>query len=183
MNLNPFAMAAAMIFFAGSVFGQNQIVKNSDFKEGLKHWMGDERLALPASETGFTTEMVEGTECLAAIGTGKQEKKSFQIVQHIPLPQADILGKKVTFSADIKPVNISGTFLFMIREATKKGSIRYRKITVNKWSPKEWKRYTAEFVVFKPTEFIQIYFQTNYLEPGDKILVKNMSVTITERSK
>ena len=183
MNLNPFAMAAAIVFFAGSIFGQSQIVKNSDFKDGLKHWMGDERLALPASETGFTTEMVEGTACLAAIGTGKQEKKTFQIIQHIPLSQAEILGKKVTFSADIKPVNISGTFLFMIREATRKGSIRYRKITLNKWSPKEWKRYTAEFVVFKPTELIQIYFQTNYLEPGDKVLVKNMSVIIADRSE
>ena len=183
MNLNPFAMAAAMVFFSSSIFGQSQIVKNSDFKDGLKHWMSDERLALPSSETGFTTEKVEGTVCLAAIGTGKQEKKTFQIVQHIPLPQADILGKKVTFSADIKPVNISGTFHFMIWEATKKRSIRYRKITLNKWSPKEWKRYTAEFVVFKPTELIQIYFQSNYLEPGDKILVKNMSVIIADRSK
>ena len=172
-----------MVLFAGSVYGQNLIVKNSDFKEGLKYWLSDKKLALPASETGFTTETVDGTECLAAIGTGQQGKKTFQIVQHIPLSQADILGKKVTFSADIKPVNISGTFLFMIREATKKGTIRYRKITLNKWSPKEWKKYTAVFVVSKPTEFIQIYFQSNYLEPGDKILVKNMSVIIADRAK
>ena len=61
MNLNPL-MAAAMVFFTGSIFAQNKIVKNSDFKEGLKHWMSEKRLVLPASETGFTTEMVEGTE-------------------------------------------------------------------------------------------------------------------------
>ena len=183
MNLNPFAMAAAMIFFAGSVFGQNQIVKNSDFKEGLKNWLSEKKLALPATETGFAIETVDGAQCLAAIGTGKQDVHSFQIVQHIDLPQSALLGKRVTFSADIKPINISGTFLFMIREGAKKKSIRYRKITLNKWSQKEWKRYTAEFVVCKPTEFIQIYFQANYLEPGDKILVKNLSVTITDRSK
>ena len=176
-----FGMAAAMVLLAGGAYAQNEVLKNRDFKDGLKHWLPESRLALSASKTGFSVETADGVPCLAAVGSPDGNMKSFQLVQHIALPEADILGKKVTFSADINAEKISGTFLFMIREAGNKGSIRYRKITLDKWTEPGWKKYTAEFVVFKPTRYLQVYFQTHYLKPDDRILVKNVSVILSDR--
>ena len=177
-----FGMAAAMVLLAGGAYAQNQVLNNRDFKDGLKYWLPDSRLDLHATKTGFSIETVDGVPCLAAGGSADGNVKSFQLVQHIALPEADILGKKVTFSADINAVKISGTFLFMIREAGNKGSIRYRKITLDKWTEPGWKKYTAEFVVFKPTRYLQVYFQTHYLKPEDRILVKNVSVILSVRN-
>ena len=176
-----FGMAAAMVLLAGGAYAQNEVLKNRDFKDGLKHWLPESRLALSASKTGFSVETADGVPCLAAVGSPDGNMKAFQLVQHIALPEADILGKKVTFSADINAEKISGTFLFMIREAGNKGSIRYRKITLDKWTEPGWKKYTAEFVVFKPTRYLQVYFQTHYLKPDDRILVKNVSVILSDR--
>ena len=176
-----FGMAAAMVLLAGGAYAQNEVLKNRDFKDGLKHWLPESRLALSASKTGFSVETADGVPCLAAVGSPDGNMKSFQLVQHIALPEADILGKKVTFSADINAEKISGTFLFMIREAGNKGSIRYRKITLDKWTEPGWKKYTAEFVVFKPTRYLQVYFQTHYLKPDDRLLVKNVSVILSDR--
>lgn len=177
-----FGMAAAMVLLAWGAYAQNEALKNRDFKDGLKYWLPDSRLALPISKTGFAVETADGVPCLAAAGSADKNRKSFQLVQHIALPVSEILGKKVIFSADINAEKISGTFLFMIREGGIKGSIRYRKITLDKWTEPGWRKYTAEFVVFKPTRYLQVYFQTHYLKPEDKILVKNVSVILSDRS-
>lgn len=180
MRIYSFLLSFVLIMSACCGIAQDALLKNMDFKDGLKYWINDSKLSLPVSEVGFTVETVDGKPCLAAVGSGKS---SFTLHQMIALPPPAILGKKVVFSAEIKPEKISGTFLLMVRESNHKGTIRYRKITLNKWSPNEWKKYTAEFVVGPPTQVLQVYIQSNFLAPGDKIFMKNLSVKMVDREK
>ncbi|MCK4981733.1 MAG: hypothetical protein KAS17_02355, partial [Victivallaceae bacterium] len=123
--------------------GGDDFLLNNDFKEGLKHWCTKKKIELPANKLGFKVENIEGENCLAAIGyTDVKEqpgKQLRQMIKNLELP----LNHLVTFKMSINPVKISGTLNFMIREINAKGkTIRYRKISLNKWAKQGWKEYS-----------------------------------------
>ncbi|MBO5761892.1 MAG: hypothetical protein J6S53_10170 [Lentisphaeria bacterium] len=156
-------------------------LQNSDFTEGLRFWIGANRLKLSPEALGFVIEKQDGKNVLVA--RGREKKKDFQLVQHINLKTEQILNKKVTFGAMVNPEKLTGTFRVMIREVGKKGTIRYRIISMNKYTPAGWKKYISEFVVSAPTVCIQFYIKSEYLGAGDQVFLKEPFITIEPRKK
>ena len=163
---------------------EDDFLLNKDFKEGLKHWGNKKKIALPVEKLGFKVENIDGENCLVAIGTAdfkdNPQKQLAQTIKSLEQPLKHV----VVFKMSINPIKVSGSLNFMIREANAKGkTIRYRKITINKWAKKGWKEYTANFVAMSPTVFLQIYIQSQYLQPGDKVLLKDLKLEIHKKDK
>ena len=153
---------------------------NQNFSQGLKYWAGN-----PANVPGFSITNDKGTKCIAATGVADKKKQSYLCLQQlIKVKEKEILGKQVIFGADFKPEKISGSLKLMIREIDSKGkTVRYRKITLDKWSKTKWQKRSAAFVVDPPTKSLAIYILSSYLQPKDKILIKNIFVKINEYKK
>lgn len=155
-------------------------LKNADFQQKFTSWTATKRASLPPEKLGFAIENMDGKDVLVAVGSDKI--KHFQLVQHIDLKENEILKKKVTFGATIKPEKLSGTVKIMVREVLKnKKWSRYRTIALNKYTPNEWKKFVSSFVVSPPTVCLQFYIQTQYLAPGDRVLVKDPFIQITSK--
>lgn len=172
------------LLFIGSIagFAQGSLLLNQDFKEGLKYWCDKKKIELPTNKLGFKVENIEGENCLAAIGcTDVKEqpgKQLRQTIKNLKLP----LNHSVTFKMSINPVKISGTLNFMIREVNAKGkTIRYRKILLNKWAEPGWKEYSQSFVAMPPTVYLQVFIQSMYFQPGDKVLMKDFKLEVNKR--
>ena len=174
--LKKVVMTALVFCAALGAFAEPYKLKNADFKEGLKFWTGAKWLSQPPEKMGFAIEKNENETLL--VGIGPQNAR--QLVQSIEMKTEDLLNKKVRFGATVKPEKLSGTFNVMIREINAQGkSIRYRKLSWNKYSPQEWKKAVSEFVVMKPTVRIQFYIKAEFLAEGDRVLLKEPFIEIS----
>lgn len=165
--------------------GEEVKMENLDFSAGLKSWVNPKLLTLPAEKLGFKVEKIEGKNTLVIVGPAKDAKLGYkQITRNIPRKQNEILNHWVTLSAEIKVEKLSGSFKLMVREARRKGTIRYRQTWVSKMEETgKWQKYSCRFAVGKPTEFIQIYLQSCYLAPGDKLYLRGLKLDISPRKK
>lgn len=172
-------LCALLIIGSLTAFAQDALLLNQDFKEGLKHWASRETLALPENERGFKVETIDGVQCVIAFGTTDfKDNPQKQLRQTINI-QEKPLKHTITFKLSINPVKISGTFNFMIREVDAQGkTIRYRKITLDKWAQQGWKEYSQNFTAMSPTAAVQVFIQSMYFQPGDKVLMKDLKLEI-----
>ena len=157
--------------------GKEIAIENLDFSAGLKNWRGvgkqSEFQVIPLD--GINTLVVRGSE------QGESQVSGYrQIILPIPVSTKDIRGQKVTLSAEIKVERLSGSFKLMIRESRKKSTLHYRQTIISKWeNTGEWNRYNCECYVSKKTERLQIYLQSCFLKPGDKLYVRNLKLDIS----
>ena len=72
----------------------------------------------------------------------------------------------------------------MFREVNaQRKTIRYRTLKIDKWNKKDWQRVFVSVVVKNPTKYLQVYIKSNYLAPDDKILLKDMTLKISDSKK
>ena len=161
--------------------GEEVKLANMDFSEGLKNWVNAKLIQLPPEKLGFGIEQVDGKNVLAIVGPAADSKRGYKTInRHIPKTEQEIRFQTVRLSGEIKVVKLSGTFNFMVREAGPKGTLRYRKTVINKWEkPGDWKKISCSFVAGPPTKFIQIYLQSGFLAPGDKVYLRNLKLDLT----
>ena len=179
--LKTTVLSILLLFCGITAFAEETVppppLKNMDFSEELKFWSSRE-----IADKSFSVIKENDTNILQISG-GKKEVN--QLIQSINIPPADLLDKRLTLLVTVKPEKIeSGSLHLMFREVNAQHkTIRYRTLKIDKWSKKEWQRVFVSVVVKKPTEHLQVYIQSNWLSPDDKILLKDMTLKISDSKK
>lgn len=173
---------AILLLFCGiTAFAEETLppppLKNMDFSEGLKFWSNR------AIEDNSFSVIKENDTNILQISGGKKEVT--QLIQSINIPPDDLLEKRLTLLVTVKPEKIeSGSLHLMFREVNaQRKTIRYRTLKIDKWNKKDWQRVFVSVVVKNPTKYLQVYIKSNYLAPDDKILLKDMTLKISDSKK
>jgi Carbohydrate binding domain len=168
-------IALVLLMAAGTINNANaeksgNLIKNTDFSQGLKNWF-------VSCAKVYSTKEIDGKNILivkGAPGSGGKNN-SAKCIQNIKLSADMVSGRKFTLGVTVKAIKISGRLKFAVREINAKGaSITYQEIVLKRRDNFDWKKFTKSFTASSKTVKLAVYIVAYYLEKEDEIQVKDI---------